>query len=174
MVRGRKGALRTLFPHVYGPLRHTLVHAMMLKRVCCDSCDFFFAVSHVSLSHAYTAKKKLHDVTIFLLHAFTAKKKLHNLPQKNITRCDDFFLHTFAAKIKKLHDLTAKKELPILLKMHACRQCAHLWATSDFSPALGVGDPRECRGDVALLPSFGPRKGRDGHFWFCPPLQGSP
>ena len=47
-------------------------------------------------------KKKIHDVTIFLLHAFTAKKNLHALPQKNITRCDDFFLHAFTAKIKKI------------------------------------------------------------------------
>ena len=35
-----------------------------------------------------------------------------------------------------------------------------MWATSDFFPALGVGDPRECRGDVALPPSSGPREGR--------------
>ena len=28
-------------------------------------------------------------------------------------------------------------------------------ATSDFVPASGVGDPRECRGDVAILPSSG-------------------
>ena len=45
------------------------------------------------------------------------------------------------AKIKKLHNLTAKKQLPILLKMHACRQCTHLWAISDFFSVLGVGDP---------------------------------
>ena len=85
-----------------------------------------------------------------------------------------FFLHAFTAKIKELHDLTAKKQLPILLKMHACRQCVHLWATSDFFSALGVGDPRECRGDVALPPSSGPSEGRVSHFWFCPPLQGGP
>ena len=36
----------------------------------------------------------------------------------------------FTAKIKKLHDLTAKKQLPILLKMHACWRCAHLWPRS--------------------------------------------
>ena len=36
---------------------------------------------------------------------------------KKITRLDDFFVHAFTAKIKKLHDLTAKKQLPILLKM---------------------------------------------------------
>ena len=29
-------------------------------------------------------------------------------------------------------------------------------ATSDFVPALGVGDPRECRCYVAILPCFGP------------------
>ena len=118
--------------------------------------------------------KKSSSCVIFLLHAFTAKRKLHNLPQKKITRCDDFFLHAFTAKIKKLHDLTAKKQLPILLKMHACRRCAHVWATSDFFPALGAGDLRECRGGVALLPSSGPRAGRVIQFWFCPPLQGGP
>ena len=71
------------------------------------------------------------------------KNKLHDLPQKKITRCDNFFLHVFTAKIKKLHDLTAKKELPILLKMHACWQCAHLWATSDAAPCSeAVGTPQ--------------------------------
>ena len=29
-------------------------------------------------------------------------------------------------------------------------------ATSDFVPVLGVGDPRECKGYVAIPPSFGP------------------
>ena len=48
----------------------------------------------------------------------------------------------------------------ILLKMHAYRRCAHLWLTSDFFPALGIGDPRECRGDVALRLSSSPREGR--------------
>ena len=159
----------------------------------------FFAVSRVSPSHAFTAKKKvtrrddffvtciyrkkkLHDLTPkkitrcddFFVTRIYGKKNLHDLPPKKITRCADFFLHTFTAKIKKLHDLTAKKELPNLLKMHACRQCAHLWATSDFLPALGIGDPRECRGDIALPPSSGPQEGRVSHFWFCPPLQGGP
>ena len=127
-------------------------------------------------------------MTIFLLHAFTAKKKVTRLTAKKITRCDDFFLHAFTAK-KKLHDLTAKKKLPILMKMHACRRCVHLWATSDFLPALGVPRmqglrstsahfwaPRRQgevapsdflpalgvgdRGYSALPPSFGPQEGR--------------
>ena len=54
-------------------------------------CNYFcFAVSRVSPSHTFTAKKitrftekKLHDVTIFLLHAFTTKK-LHDLPRKKL------------------------------------------------------------------------------------------
>ena len=93
---------------------------------------FFFAVSCVSRLTRLTArKKKLHDLTVFLLRAFTTKKTLHDLPQKKrITRHDDFFVHAFTAKIRKLHDLTAKKQLPILLKMHACRRCAHLWPRS--------------------------------------------
>ena len=33
-------------------------------------------------------------------------------------------------------------------------------ATSDFIPAVGVGDPQECRGYIAIPPSFGPREGR--------------
>ena len=71
-------------------------------------------------------QKKMHDVMIFLLHAFTAKKN-----------------DTTFRKNKKLPDLTAKKELPILLKMHACRQCAHLWATSDAAPrSEAVGTPQ--------------------------------
>ena len=51
-----------------------------------------------------------------------------------------------------------------------CSHLAHLWATSDSAPrskgthnpflillpALGIGDPQECRGDIAILPSFGP------------------
>ena len=58
-----------------------------------------------------------------------------------------------------------------------CSHLAHLWATSDSAPrsrgthnlflillpALGVGDPRECRGDVSSLPSFAPPP-----FSFCP------
>ena len=49
---------------------------------------FFFAVSRVSPSHTFTAKKQLHDMTIVLLHAFTAKKNY-------TTYCK-----------KKLHDVT--------------------------------------------------------------------
>ena len=166
----------------------------------------FFAVSRVSPSHAFTAKKKkLHglpqkkkitSVTIFLLHAFTAKKN-YTYRNKRITRCDDCFLHTFTAKIKRLHDLTPKKELPILLKMHACRQCAHLWATSDHGgrswsgpdPKKGGGGlygPRDCyteqcalseppRGSVsapgARQAYFLSRAPPDlvGHLCFCPP-----
>ena len=124
------------------------------------SCNFFFAVSRVSRLTRLTAKKKLHDLTVFLLRAFTAKKKITRFTakikkitrpdgffvtriysekkknyttyrkNKKITRLDDFFVHAFTAKIKKLHDLTAKKQLPILLKMHACRRCAHLWPRS--------------------------------------------
>ena len=126
----------------------------------------------------YRKKKKLHDLTVFLLHAFTAKKKLHDLQQKNflhdlqqkkitrrdgffvariysvktnyttyrkkkITRCDNFFLHVYTTKIQKLHDLTTKEELPILPKLPACRQCAHLWATSDSAPrSIAVGTPQ--------------------------------
>ena len=41
---------------------------------------------------------------------------------------------------------------------------AHLWALEkvgevgnyDFLPALSVGDPQECKGYTAILPSFGP------------------
>ena len=29
-------------------------------------------------------------------------------------------------------------------------------ATSDFVPVLGVGDPRECKGRVAIPPTCGP------------------
>ena len=32
-------------------------------------------------------------------------------------------------------------------------------ATSDFVPALGVGDARECRGYVAIAPAFGASRG---------------
>ena len=64
-----------------------------------------------------------------------------------------------------------QKKLPILLKMHACRRCAHLWATSDFVAALGVWDLRECRGDVALPPSFGPPR-KQGHPPWHPPGAG--
>ena len=135
-------------------------HTLLQKKI--TRLDDFFV-------HAFTAEKRITRLHNFFVHAVTAKKitrcddffvtriyckkKLHNLPQKKITRCDNFFLHAFTAKIKKLHDLTTKKQLPILLKMHACRQCVHLWATSDGSPALGVGGPRECSGDVALPPS---------------------
>ena len=31
-------------------------------------------------------------------------------------------------------------------------------AISDFVPALGVGDPWECRGYVAIPPCFGPQR----------------
>ena len=75
------------------------------------------------------------------LHTHLQQKKLHDLLQKNITRCNNLFLPAFTAKMKRLHDLAAKKQLPILLKMHACRQCAHPRATSDFSPRLALGTP---------------------------------
>ena len=98
-------------------------------------------------------------MTIFLLHTFAAKK-IHDLLQNKITRCDDFFLHAFTAKMKKIHDLTAKKQLPILLKMHACRQCAHLRVTSDFSPALGVGDPENAGVTKHFRPLLAPGEGK--------------
>ena len=105
---------------------------------CCKSCKPAYTI--------YRKKKELHDVTVFLLRAFTAKKKITRLTAKikKITRLDDFFVHTFTAKIKKLHDLTAKKQLPILLKMHACRRCAHLWPRSGRSAyvARAMGPPK--------------------------------
>ena len=44
------------------------------------------------------------------------------------------------------------------------------WPMLDFVPALGVGDPRECRGYVATPPSIGPprRHGLGGDFLICP------
>ena len=99
------------------------------------------------------SQKKIHNV-IYL------KKKLHDLPRKKMTRCDDFSNTRLPQKLKNLQDVTAKKQLPILRKMHARRRCAHLWATSDFFAALGVGDPRECTGDIALPLSSGPLEGR--------------
>ena len=39
----------------------------------------------------------------------------------------------------------------ILLKLRARRRCPHLRATSEFFPALGVGDPRECRNQIFFL-----------------------
>ena len=97
--------------------------------------DDFFVTRIYREKKNYTTyrKKKIRHVTIFFPH-LPQKKKLRDLPQKKITRCDDFFLRAFTTKAKKLQDLTTEKELPILLKMHACRQCAHLWATSDSAP----------------------------------------
>ena len=54
-------------------------------------------------------------------------------------------------------------------------------ATSDFVPALGVGDPRECRGYVAIPPIVGPGEGTSegttfdfprGWRWGPPRMQG--
>ena len=45
------------------------------------SCNFFFCCKSCKAAYTTYRKKKLHDVTVFLLHAFTAKKKnLHDLP----------------------------------------------------------------------------------------------
>ena len=55
------------------------------------SCNFFFAVNarnkktvtscnfFLAGSHDLQQKKKVHDVTVFLVRAFTAEKKLHEL-----------------------------------------------------------------------------------------------
>ena len=52
-----------------------------------------------------------------------------NLPQKKArctarrtlerkkARCWDLFVNPFTARLKKIHDLTAKKQLPILVKL---------------------------------------------------------
>ena len=56
---------------------------------------------------------------------------------------------------KKLHNLTARRKSPIFLKMHACRRCARLWATSDFVPRSGLGTPGGT-GYVATRPTCGP------------------
>ena len=128
---------------------------MCVTKKIVQPCNFFFAVSHVSPSHALPQTKN-YTTRHFFVHAYRKKNTRRDdffpythLPQnknyttyrKKITRSGDFFLHTVTAKVKKLHDLTAKKQLPILLKMHACRQCAHLWATSDFPPCLALGTP---------------------------------
>ena len=49
-----------------------------------------------------------------------------------------------------------------LCSKSALREGRGAEATSDFLPALGVGDPRECRGSIVIPPSF------------CPPLMGTP
>ena len=90
----------------------------------------FFAVSRVSRLTRLTAKKN-YTTRRFFCYTYLPQKKIARLTaKKKITRRDDFFLHAFTAKIEKLHDLTAKKQLPILLNMHACRRCAHLWPRS--------------------------------------------
>ena len=160
-------------------------------------------------------KKKLHDVTLFLLHTFTAKKNytdynIHGPVEQTLRmswNSEHFLIHTpkndprvGVTSLKRICQAIAKgggggvlapsqpqltnpsthpPTIPpshqaiclappaattttvhlhniILPKMHACRRCAHLWAISDFFPALGVGHPRECRGDEALQLSFGP------------------
>ena len=93
--------------------------------------------------------KKITRLDGFFVHAFTAKKITRldalytHLQPKNYTACN-FFCYTHLLP-KNLHDLTGKKQIPILLKMHACRQCAHLWATSDFPPRLALGTPENAR-----------------------------
>ena len=123
---------------------------MRMKRVCCNSCNFFFPLQMrvtkkpsgrvifffccKSCKPAYTtySKKNFTRRDGFFVTRIYSGKKNYTTYRKNkkITRLDDFFVHAFTAKIKKLHDLTAKKQLPILLKMHACRRCAHLWPRS--------------------------------------------
>ena len=101
------------------------------KRVCCNSCDFFFLAVNArnkktaSAYTTYSKKKKLHDLTVFLLHAFAAKKKNYTTysRKKKITRPDGFLLHAFTAEKKG--------------------GLAHLWATSDSAPrseAVGLPD----------------------------------
>ena len=59
-------------------------------------------------AHDTTAQKKSHDLTIFL-YTRLPPKKLHDVMS--------FLLHTFTAKKSTRH--TAKKQSPILLKLHA-------------------------------------------------------
>ena len=79
-------------------------HAESVCRVCCKSCNFFFAgnacnqkivkscnfffcgkcVYNKKLgTRVYRKKKILHGFTIFLVHAFTAKKKNNTILQRN-------------------------------------------------------------------------------------------
>ena len=53
-----------------------------------------------------------------------------------------YLLHVFTAT-KNYTTLPQRKKLPILPKMHACSQCAHLLATADFVPRFEVlGTPQ--------------------------------
>ena len=102
---------------------------------------FFFAVSRVSRLTRLTAKKKLHDLTVFLLHAFTAKKTNYTTySKKKITRPNFFLLHAFTAG-KKNTRLTPKKKItrPDGFLLHA------------FTAKKKGG-----RGYVATLPTCGP------------------
>ena len=107
--------------------------------------DGFFVTRIYSGKKNYTtySKKKItRPDGFFVTRIYSEKQNYTTYRKKKITRCDDFFLQAFTTKIQKLHDLTTKEELPILLKMPACRQCAHLWATSDSAPrSEAVGTP---------------------------------
>ena len=99
-----------------------------------------------------TAKKKNTRLDNFFCTGVYRRKKLHDLPKK-ITRCDDFFLHTFTAEIKNyttLQQITYYTESACFQAM--CPPVGHFC----FFPTLGVGDPQECRGDIALPPSSRP------------------
>ena len=60
---------------------------------------FFCGKSYKPVTHIYR-KKKLHNVTIFLLHAFTAEKKYTTYRKKKLHNVTIFLLQAFTAKKK--------------------------------------------------------------------------
>ena len=90
----------------------------------------------------YSKKKKLHDLTGFLLRAFTAKKKITRLTaKKKITRPDGFFVTRIYSAKKKLHDLQQKKKIT---------------RPDGFLLNAFTAEKKGGRGDVATLPTCGP------------------
>ena len=73
------------------------------------SCNFFFPA--VTAYTTYSKKKKLHDLTVFLLRAFTAKKKNYTTysKKKDYTTIR-FFCYAHLQRKKKITRLTAKKK----------------------------------------------------------------
>ena len=73
---------------------------------------FFRSKSCKPVYTTYSKKKKLPDLTVFLLRTFTAKKKNYTTysKKKKITRPDGFFVTRVYSEKKKLHELQQKKK----------------------------------------------------------------
>ena len=118
----------------------------------------------------------------FFVHMFTAKEKLHNLTIFSYSRVPQKKMHYFTTK--KMTRFYCKEKMTQFYqkqKMHACSQSAHSYC----SPLEALGTPPYGRGHVATMPNYGPflilspalklwgpprRQGLCGHQPACGPL----